>query len=146
MKRFVFALLFLAAATSLLGQSVQSAMPTKLTTPPQAQPSANFDVDAATNAYLAEMPAAARARSDAYFEGGYWLILWDFLYGAVIALILLNLRWSARMRDFAERMTSVRWLQTAIYWIEYALLTAILGFPLAVYEGYVREHKYGLAT
>jgi len=121
-------------------------MPAKLTTPPEAQPSAHFDVDAATNAYLAEMPAAARARSDAYFEGGYWLILWDFLYGAVIALLLLSLRWSARMRDLAERMTRFKPLQTAIYWIEYTILTAILGAPLAIYEGYFREHQYGLAT
>lgn len=146
MKRLCCLLLFLAAATSLLGQSVQSAMPTKLTTPAEAQPSAHFDAEAATNAYLAEMPAAARARSDAYFEGGYWLILWDFLYGAVIALLLLGLHWSARMRDLAERITRFKPLQTAIYWIEYAILTAILGFPLVVYEGYVREHEYGLAT
>ena len=41
-------------------------------------PSPNFSADAATEAYLAEIPAAARARSDAYFEGGYWLILGIF--------------------------------------------------------------------
>jgi STE24 endopeptidase len=141
-------LFLLLGALPLLAQpaSVQSAMPAKLTIPPEAQPSAHFDAEAATNAYLAEMPATARARSDAYFEGGYWLILWDFLYGVVIALLLLTLRWSARMRDLAERMTRVRPLQTAIYWIEYAILTAILGAPLAIYEGYFREHQYGLAT
>ena len=33
------------------------------------------DVEAATQAYLATVPEAARLRSDAYFEGGYWLIL-----------------------------------------------------------------------
>ncbi len=146
MKQLCWFLLIVAAATSLFGQSVQSAMPTKLTTPPEAQPSAHFDVDAATNAYLAEMPPAARARSDAYFEGGYWLQLWDFLYGVAIALLLLSLRWSARMRDLAERITRFKLLQTAIYWTQYAILAGILGFPLAVYEGYVREHKYGLAT
>src|ERR1044071_3505412 len=101
-------LLLLAAPLSAQPASVASAMPSKLTIPPEAQPSANFDVDAATKAYLAEMPAEARARSDAYFEGGYWLQLWDFLYGAAIALLLLFTRWSARMRDLAERMTRVR--------------------------------------
>ena len=146
MKHLCWFLLIVAAATSLFGQSVQSAMPTKLTTPLEAQPSAHFDVDAATNAYLAEMPPAARARSDAYFEGGYWLELWDFLYGIAIALLLLTLRWSAKMRDLAERITRFKPLQTAIYWTQYAILAAVLGFPLAVYEGYFREHKYGLAT
>ena len=47
--------------------------------PVAAQPSDHFDADAATDAYMAMMPPAAIARSNAYFEGGYWLILWDFL-------------------------------------------------------------------
>src|SRR5437764_11127062 len=148
MKQMCWSLLIVLAATSLFAQSrsVNAAMPQTLIIPPQAQPSAHFDAEAATQAYLAQMPAEARARSDAYFVGGYWLLLWDFLYGAVIALLLLQFRWSARMRGVAERMTRLRPLQTAIYWFQYILLTTILGFPLAVYEGYFREHKYGLAT
>jgi STE24 endopeptidase len=141
-------LLFFATTTGALAQpsSVRAAMPTTLTIPPQAQPSAHFDVEAATNAYLAEIPPAARQRSDSYFEGGYWLQLWDLLYGVAIGLLLLTLRWSAAMRNLAERATRFKPLQTAIYWAEYAVLVAILGFPLAVYEGFFREHKYGLAT
>lgn len=50
------------------------------------------------------------------------------------------------MRDFAERLTRSRALQTFIYWVEYLILTPILMFPLAFYEGYIREHQYGLAT
>jgi STE24 endopeptidase len=128
------------------GAQPATAMPSVLTVPPAAQSSANFSADAATDAYLAQIPAEATAKSDAYFEGGYWLILWDFLYGAVICLLLLNLRWSAGMRNLAERITRFKPLQTLIYWAEYLMLTTILGFPLAVYEGYFREHKYGLAT
>jgi STE24 endopeptidase len=114
--------------------------------PPAAQPSAHFDPEAATNAYLALIPPSAKSRSDAYFEGGYWLLLWDFLYGAAIALLILNLRWSAGMRNLAERITRFGPIRTAVYWTEYVLLIAVLGFPLAVYEGYFREHQYGLAT
>jgi STE24 endopeptidase len=116
-------------------------MPSVITVPPEAQPSANFNVDAATKAYLARIPADASARSNAYFEGGYWLILWDFLYGVAIAIVLLNSRWSAAMRDFAERLTRFKPLQTLIYWTEYLVITGILGFPLAVYEGYFRERQ-----
>ncbi|HZQ70673.1 MAG TPA: M48 family metallopeptidase [Terriglobales bacterium] len=123
-----------------------SQMPSVVVMPAEARPSAQFNAEAATNAYLAEIPASARARSDAYFEGGYWMTLWDFLYGIVISLLLLNLRWSARMRDWAEKVTRRRPLQTFLYWLQYAVLTFILGFPLAFYEGYLREHKYGLAT
>ncbi len=95
---------------------------------------------------MAMIPPAANARADAYFEGGYWLILWGFLYGTVVSLLLLQLRWSAKMRDLAERITRFRWLQTTIYWVQYLLLTTVLGFPLEYYQNYVREHKYGLAT
>ena len=38
-----------------------------------------FDVNAAVETYLAKMSPAQRARSTAYFEGGYWLSLLDFL-------------------------------------------------------------------
>jgi STE24 endopeptidase len=114
--------------------------------PAAAQPTANFDANAATEAYLAMIPPAAKVRSDAYFEGGYWLILWGFLYSAAVSLLLLNLRWSAKMRDLAERITRFKSLQTLIYWVQYLLVTTILGFPLEYYQDFVREHKYGMAT
>ena len=144
-----FALLVLFAASVLGSAQAQPAIqPTADITqvPVAAQPSAHFDANAATAAYMAMIPPQAMARSNAYFEGGYWLILWGFLYSSAMALLLLNLRWSAKMRDVAERVTRFRWLQDALYWGQYVVLTSVLGFPLEFYEDYVREHKYGLAT
>jgi Zn-dependent protease with chaperone function len=128
------------------GVEPPNAMPSVIRVPPEASPSSHFSAEAATNAYLAQIPQAATARSDAYFEGGYWFLLWDFLYGAAIALVLLNFRWSARMRDLAERVTRFSPLQTAAYWVQYLVLSTVLVSPLTVYEGYFREHEYGLAT
>jgi STE24 endopeptidase len=143
-------LLFFCATFCVTAASAQppgaNEMPSVIQVPPEAQPSAHFDATAATNAYLAQIPADKTARSDAYFEGGYWLILWDFLYGAAVALLLLNLRWSARMRDLSERVTRFKPVHTFVYWLQYLILTTILLFPLTVYEDYFREHKYGLAT
>jgi STE24 endopeptidase len=107
---------------------------------------AGFDPVAATEAYLAKLSSEQRARSDAYFEGGYWLQLWGFLYGAAVAILLLATRLSARMRDLAVRITRVPVLQTALYWVGYLVVTAVLSFPLTVYAGFFREHRYGLAT
>ncbi|HSZ62840.1 MAG TPA: M48 family metallopeptidase [Terriglobales bacterium] len=132
--------------TTALAQPLSSSEMPSVTVPPEAQPSAHFDAVAATNAYLAEIPADKTARSDAYFEGGYWMILWDFLYTAIVCLLLLNLRWSARMRDLTERLTRFKPAQTFLYSLQYLVLTSILAFPLTVYEDYFREHKYGLAT
>jgi len=121
-------------------------MPSVIQVPAEAQASSHFDPTAATNAYLAQIPADKTARSDAYVEGGYWLILWEFLSGVVVALLFLNLRWSARMRDLAERVTRFQPVHTFVYWLQYVVLTSIFIFPLTVYEEYFREHKYGLAT
>ena len=115
-------------------------------TPSSATASAHFDADAATAAYLATMTPAARARSDAYYEGGYWLMLWDFLFGLLLAWALLGWRLSARMRDFAARLTRFRWAQTALYAIQYFILTTVVTLPWAAYEGYVREHQYGMSN
>ena len=128
------------------GAKPATAMPDEIPVPAAAQPSDHFDVEAATNAYLAEIPPSAGLKSDAYFEGGYWLILWDFLAGVVIYLLLLHFRWSAAMRTLAERITRFKPIQTFIYWVEFLIVTTILGAPLALYEGYFRERQYGLAT
>jgi STE24 endopeptidase len=156
--RSIWTAAFLAAATLVCtnsscaqqspgpGAKPATAMPDEIPIPAAAQPSDHFDVEAATNAYLAEIPESARTKSDAYFEGGYWFILWDFLYGAIVYLLLLRLRWSAAMRDFAERITRFKPIQTLIYWIEFLIVTTILTAPLDIYEGYFRERQYGLAT
>jgi STE24 endopeptidase len=121
-------------------------MPSVIKVPAEAQPSAHFDAIAATNAYLAQIPPDKTERSDAYFEGGYWMNLWDFLYGVAVALLILNLRWSARMRDLAEKVTRFKPVHTFVYWLQFIVIFTIMMFPLSVYEDYFREHKYGLAT
>ncbi len=105
-----------------------------------------LEVEEATRAYLARMTPEKKARSDAYFEGGYWLRLWGFLYAVSVAWLLLAAGWSARMRGLAERASHRKPAQTFLYWLQYSVLTAVLLFPLTLYEGFVREHEYGLAT
>ena len=133
-------LLFVCA---LGGQTTAPAAPV---VPPGAEAGPHFDPLAATNAYLATVPPDKKARSDAYFEGGYWLTLWDFLLAAAISILLLQSRLAAHMRDTAEKLTRFRPLQTFLYWTQYTIIVAALSFPLTVYEGFFREHQYGLAN
>jgi len=133
---------------TLAGAAAAQAPPLAATTaaPATSGGTAHFDPRAATEAYLARLNPAQRARSDAYFEGGYWLLLWDFLYGLGVAWLLLGPRLSARMRDLAERVTRFRWLQTSLYALQYILLTFVLTWPLTVYADFFREHRYGLSS
>ena len=105
-----------------------------------------FDPATATQAWLDSVPRSQRQRSDAYFEGGYWLILWNFLLTAAISVFLLASRLSARLRDLSERIAKIKNLQVACYAIPYLLLVFALSFPLNLYENFFREHQYGLAT
>jgi STE24 endopeptidase len=144
-SRFVWAGLSLFVAATL---SVKAEVAPSPTPPPAAviTPGHSFDPAAATQAWLDTVPADKRVRSDAYFEGGYWLILWDYLVGAAIAIWLLNSRMSAQLRDIAEKCTRFKTLQVALYGAVYIILTYALAFPLTIYEQFFREHKYGLAT
>jgi STE24 endopeptidase len=112
--------------------------------PPGAEAGPNFNAETATRAYLATLSPQQRARSDAYFEGGYWLQLWDLLYGAAVAILLLAAGLARRMREIAERITRRKPLVTWICWIEYFVAVFVLTIPLTIYEGFWREKQYGL--
>ena len=130
-------------ASTVTSPAQETAKPAPAATPASA---ANLDPAAATQAWLDTVPADKRAKSDAYFEGGYWLILWNFLLAAAISIFLLQSRISARLRDFVERTTRFKALQVVLYAIPYILIVASLTFPLVVYQDFYREHQYDLAT
>ena len=120
--------------------------PPGLQIPDAARPGPNFDVDRATAAYLDLLSPEQRNLSEGYFEGGYWLQLWGFLNGVLIAALLLWGGVSRRMRDFARRTSTRPWLYTAIYVALWVLIGFLLGLPWSIYADFVREHQYGLAT
>jgi STE24 endopeptidase len=148
MKSFVLILLLslslLAAVSPAFAQEPSPAVaPASYPTPSIAP---GTDPATATRAWLDTVPADKRAKSDAYFEGGYWLILWNFLLSAAISIFLLASGISARIRDWAERKTRLTFLQVILYAIPILLLIFILGFPLHYYENFAREHAYGMAN
>lgn len=114
--------------------------------PPAAEWGPGFDVARATDAYVATIPAAEREKSDAYFEGGYWIDAWGVLITVLIAWLLLGTRLSARLRDFSERRTRRPFRQVLLYGIAFLLVLFVLTLPWALYTDYFREHQYGLSN
>ena len=143
----VFALFFCnAAAFADPAPPGSRDFPPGLQIPDAAKPGPDFDVDRATQAYLDLLTPEQRAQSDAYFEGGYWLQLWGFLYGLGVCAILLLSGLSRWMRDVSERVVRKPWLQTVVYAFLWLLAGFVLGLPLSIYSDFFREHQYGLAT
>ena len=78
----------------------------------------------------------------------------DTVYTLVIAGLLLWLRASAAMRNYAIRIAQYRllgfrfflWSKVPIYVVQYLVVTTVAGLPLAIYEGFIREHAYGLSN
>ncbi|MEP7168001.1 MAG: M48 family metallopeptidase [Bacteroidota bacterium] len=104
-----------------------------------------FNVDSATQHYLNMLSNEQKAKSDAYFEGGYWLQLWNLLYGIGVAFIFLQLGLGRWMKKIASKVKKEN-LQNLIYIMLYILLSWVLSFPFSVYADYFREHQYGLSN
>lgn len=104
------------------------------------------EAGAATQAYLDRLPPQIVARSNAYFEGGYWLQLWNCLLSLGISVVLLSGRRFARLREWTQRVSRFAFLRDAMVGGSFAIATFVLSLPLTIYQGFVREHQYGMAT
>jgi STE24 endopeptidase len=148
--RAVFALAVLVVSAPRIAASGPARAEVKAAPATTTSPNApRLDPIAATQAYIAKLTPEQIAKSDSYFEGGYWLILWNFLVSAGLSLVLLTTGLSARMRNVAERVWPFVFgkssLETISYGAQYFLFTMILSFPLTIYQGYFRERDYGLS-
>ena len=142
MPRFLLVALL---ATPALATPALATPPT-LVVPEGAKAGPAFDVERATEAWVGTLSAEQRAKSDAYFEGGYVLQVVDLLYGLGIATLFLLTPLSRRMRALAERIAKGPTPRSMLYAVQYFVLAALFGFPLSFYEGFHREHAYGMAN
>jgi STE24 endopeptidase len=142
--RLLLCLLGLLAGVAAAAPVVRD-LPPGLQIPAAAQPGPGFEVDQATEAYLNLLSPAQRELSDRYFEGGYWLQLWQLLWTLAACAVLLFSGVSRRLNDLAQRISRRRWLSTSIYGAAFVALLFLLQFPLTVYSDYLRERAYALS-
>ena len=107
---------------------------------------AAFDVETATRAYVDTLTGEELEKSNSYFEGGYWLILWGAVIGVLVDFFILRSKLSARFRDWAERRTNRKWLITWLTAIPYLIIGFILTLPWTIYTGFFREKQYDLMS
>lgn len=121
-------------------------LPPDLILPPEAQWHPGFDPAAATEAYLDTFPAAERAASDAYFEGGYWIELWGTLLAVAVFALFLQSGFARGLRNAMERRTRSPFLQTWLFAIVFWIAFSLIFLPWDAYVGFVREHQYGMSN
>ncbi len=108
-----------------------------------------FDPELATRAWMATFSGAARAQSDAYFEGGYVITVVDALITIAVNLVLLRLGWLARLSAWAGRGPKGPrrpWAHGLRFAVPYLLLTTAMALPWTIWTSFVREHDYGLSN
>jgi STE24 endopeptidase len=126
-------------------QPIVRDLPPGLNIPTAAQTGPGFDVDKATQAYLDLLSPEQRRLSDQYFEGGYWLGLWEVLWTVAACLLLLVSGTSSRMSRLSQRLSRRRWISTPVYIAQLLIALFILELPLSIYADFLREHHYGLS-
>ena len=105
---------------------------------------AGFDVDHATQAWLATLSPAARIKSDAYSDGSQWVLLLGTLVSVLSCWIMLRLRVLPRVRDAMQRRGWRPWLGIIACAVVFLALDAIITLPWAIATEFWREQQYGL--
>lgn len=109
-----------------------------------AAANAGFDVDAATRVYLDTLQGPAKEQSDAYFEGGYWLLLWGTIITVLIDWIILRFRLATAFRDMGESIFKRPFWITWFTALAYFIVSTLIAVPWSIYIGYFREKQYDL--
>jgi STE24 endopeptidase len=100
-----------------------------------------FDPRAATARYIDSLGPAALQKAHDYTVGGHWLLLWELLVAAAVALLIV--RWGVLDRldhRLGERRRNLRAFAVSAIFL---LISAILTLPWTIYESWWREKGYG---
>jgi Zn-dependent protease with chaperone function len=113
--------------------------------PAAAAPAASPAPEAAADTGPVAVPPASE-KAVRYERSGNVLWVVDTLWALLVPLALLFTGLSARIRDLARRVGRKWYFTLVIYGALVSLLFWVVSLPLAYYEGFVREHAYGLST
>lgn len=125
------------ARPDLVAQNESAAAVDSATSPAVTPAAAGHD-------YIAEVRANYTPENRAYWTTKTVIGLFGLVWSVVVGLLLLFARWSAGMRDFADRVSGARYVRVLVYFALFLLITTAFDFPLAWYSGFFLEHKYAL--
>ena len=76
------------------------------------------------------------------------LVLWGIttVWGLAIPALFLFTGFSARIRTWAQALGRKWFFVVGLYFALFSLITYVIDLPLAYYQGFVRQHAYGLSN
>ena len=108
---------------------------------PVGAQAASFDVDHATALYLAMLSGPARARSDAYFDGGLWLNGVSTLVTVLACWLILRAGLLVRLRDAMRRQGWRPWVVMSSVAALFLLSLMVLQLPWSIYVDFLLPQK-----
>lgn len=94
---------------------------------------------------MVEVPEPT-AQALAYYYVRNWVWLAGLVMGLVVPALFLFTGWSAKIRDFASRVSSKWPVMVLVYLLAYTGITFAIGLPLAYYDEFMVEHQFGLSN
>ena len=86
---------------------------------------------------LAKAETLSKIRTIVTFGGALW--------GIVLLVLILQLGIVAKMRNVAVNLSKNRWAQGFTFFLEFLIITTLLGLPIDLYEQHIRR-SYGLSV
>lgn len=81
-----------------------------------------------------------------YYHSGNILWLINLLWGLLIPALFLFTGFSARIRNWAQKIGRRWFFVVGVYFIIFSVLNFIIDFPLSYYQDFVRQHAYDLSN
>ena len=81
-----------------------------------------------------------------YYRSGNVLWVANVIWGLLIPALFLFTGFSGRIRNWAQRLGKKWFFVIGIYFVIFSIIIFVIDLPLDYYEGYVRDHAYGLSN
>lgn len=112
-------------------------------TPDSQQPSAQSSNSTAGAPVPVPEPSE---KAMSYYRSGIALWVVNVLWGLLIPALFLFTGFSARIRDWARRVGRWWFLIIGVYFAIFMIINFAIDLPLSYYQGYARQHAYGLSN
>jgi Zn-dependent protease with chaperone function len=110
--------------------------------PPAASEVRVPDADARTRVAVPEPTEQALA----YHRSGNALWVVNTIWGLLIPALFLFTGLSARIRSWARALGKKWFFVIGLYFVIFSVMTFVIDLPLSYYQGFVRQHAYGLSN